>query len=235
MGTEAEGAGEFNLRRVKKPVFESFEQLERELQERTQRIEAQRESVLRQRDAAQRRREELVTLRAELERQRAAAVSASYGLLACFYKPPNLQKIEADSRKERRREIANYATFAFEAADDDDDRELTVEELRRIEGDNAETVMREADVDGSGTLSKREYVNYKMHVAKQVGKLARKAFKAADINDDGDLTLEQLREIEGDNAEKVMREADVDGGGTLSKREYVDYKMRVAARGAAQH
>merc|ERR550534_2876628 len=97
---------------------------------------------------------------------------------------------------------------------------------KQIEGENAEIVMMEADVNGDGVLSKREYVNYKIHVAKQVGRQARRAFNSADLNNDKELTIEELRVIEGDNAETVMREADVDRGGSLSKREYVDYKIR---------
>mmetsp|Transcript_81851 Transcript_81851/g.222138 ORF Transcript_81851/g.222138 Transcript_81851/m.222138 type:complete len:93 (-) Transcript_81851:82-360(-) len=64
------------------------------------------------------------------------------------------------------------------------------------------------------------------------GSKPEKNFKAADFNNDKELTLEELREIEGDMADQVMREADVDNSGLLSKREYVDYKIRQAAHGA---
>jgi len=220
-----------DMGKLKKPLFELLEKLEKELKARQAAVDAERAELHAKREEEQRKREELITLRAELETQHAQAVAASYGILACCYRAPTDRSFEVEARKERRREIANYAKEAFEEADENDDRELSLDELRRIEGDNAELVMMEADVNGDGVLSKSEYVNYKIHIAKQVGKMARKAFKAADVNNDKELTLDELRVIEGDNAEKVMREADVDNSGYLSKREYVDYKIRCAAHG----
>lgn len=220
-----------DLSNLKRPVFELLEKLESELKFRQAAVDTERAELHARREEEQRKREELITLRAELESQYHEAVSSSYGVFGCCYRPPTDRTFEIEARKERRREIANYAKEAFEDADDNDDRELTLDELRRIEGDNAELVMMEADVNGDGVLSKSEYVNYKIHIAKQVGKMARKAFKAADLNNDKELTLEELRVIEGDNADIIMREADVDNSGLLSKREYVDYKIRCAAHG----
>jgi len=222
----------FDMAALKQPVFETLERLEREIEERHRFVNEERAAVHLQKEEQQRLREELITLRAELEATHAANVKASYGVFSCCYRPPDERAMELEARRERRAAIANYAKEAFEGADENDDRELTLEELRQIEGDNAEIVMMEADVNGDGVLSKREYVNYKIFVAKQAGKQARKAFKAADFNNDKELTLEELREIEGDMAEQVMREADVDNSGLLSKREYVDFKIRQAAHGA---
>jgi len=220
-----------DLTRHKATVFRLLEQIEAELEEKQERIEAQRKELHKRREEEQIKKEELITLRAELETTYAQQQAANMGIFACCYQPVNERSLEIEARKERRMQIAQYAAEAFEEADENDDRELTVDELRAIEGDNAERVMMEADVHGHGVLTKKEYVNYKIFVAKQVGKAARKAFKAADVDNDKELTVEELREIEGDNAERVMREADVDNSGGLSKREYVDYKIRVAAHG----
>lgn len=222
--------GSLDLSRHKASVFSILEKIEAQLEQRTREIEHERKELHRRREEEQIKKEELITLKAELETAFAQQQVANMGIFGCCYSPASEQRaFEIEARKERRMQIAQYAAEAFEEADENDDRELTVEELRQIEGDNAEKVMREADVNGDGVLSKKEYVNYKLWVAKQAGKAARKAFKAADFNGDKELTLEELREIEGDNADRVMREADVDNSGALSKREYVDYKIRCAA------
>lgn len=228
-------ASSFDLDALRSSVLQAFERVERALEERTARLNHEREALRAKAAELARKRQELSTLRGELEAQQAAVIQASYGIFAaCCYSPITEKGLEVEARKERRQQVMAFAKEAFEVAGNDE-KELTLEDLRAIEGDNAEQVMMEADVDGSGTLSKREYVNYKIHVAKQAGREARKAFRTADLNNEKELTLEELRQIEGDNAERVMREADVDGSGRLSKREYVDYKIRVASTGFAMH
>lgn len=221
-----------DLEELKRPVFEILKHLEEHLDGRMADLERERRELHARREEEHRKREELMTLRGELEAHHAHLLASSYGILSCCYSPVTERSLEIAARKERRQQVQLYATQAFEEADENDDLELTLEELEKIEGENAPFVMKEADVDGNGKLSKREYVNYKIHVAKQVGKAARKAFKSA-MNGNHEITLEELYVIEGDNAEKVMREADVDGNGTLSKREYVDYKIRMAAHAGA--
>merc|ERR1711920_350320 len=157
------------------------------------------------------------------------------GLFASCSSQGRRHKSSAEIKKALRAAAANAAMTAFEKADVNGDGDLTIDELRAIEGKNAEKVMAEADKDGNGSLSKAEYRLYKVKCALQDAKTARSAkrqalrtYDVADIDGDGDLTLEELRQVEGDNAEKVMREADVDGSGGLSREEYRRYKARVA-------
>lgn len=215
--------------------MEFYWQLEHKMEANKAKIEAERARIGARRTEEQKTREELITLKAELEARLSAKLKESYGLLALCCRPVIVETsdIDAEARKERRAALQTFVKEAFEGAENDD-RELTLEDLREIEGDNAETVMREADVNGDGVLSKREYVSYKIFIAKQASKMARRAYKAADVNNIKEITLEELKAIEGPNAEKVMREADVDGNGSLSKREYVDYKIRCATHTSLQ-
>lgn len=190
----------------------------------------------------QERVEELGRLKAALETQ--IEDNKPKGLFGSCSHQGKRHKSSVEIKKALRKAAANAAMSAFEKADVNGDGDLTIDELRAIEGANAERVMAEADKDGNGSLSKAEYRLYKVKCTLQDAKAARSAkrgalrmFDQADIDGDGDLTIEELRRVEGDNAEKVMREADVDNSGGLSREEYRRYKARVALaeQNAARH
>mmetsp|Transcript_107887 Transcript_107887/g.310878 ORF Transcript_107887/g.310878 Transcript_107887/m.310878 type:complete len:91 (-) Transcript_107887:200-472(-) len=80
----------FNLRKMRKPVFEAYERMDRELQTRSMQIEVEESELDEHRAELARRRQELDADLADLAEQRAAAAAAAAGcsILGCCKSRP---------------------------------------------------------------------------------------------------------------------------------------------------
>jgi len=218
-----------NLSEVKKPIFETFHQLQKDFKVHAESVERDREAVRLERAAIQKQKEVLITKRRELEAERDRLAQQNLGFFsACFFKPISAPPAKADAELDAA--LEDYITSAFHGADITNNDILTIEEIRLLEGANAERVLREADVNANESLTLDEYKTYKKRVLQEVGHAAAEAF---DLVSGGarEISLAELEVIEGDQAANVMREADVYNNGKLSKAEFVDYKKRKAIRG----
>mmetsp|Transcript_67150 Transcript_67150/g.187939 ORF Transcript_67150/g.187939 Transcript_67150/m.187939 type:complete len:87 (-) Transcript_67150:370-630(-) len=79
--------GGFNLRRLKGDVFNTFAQLEQQLQTRATQIQEERAELEEVQTQTHRRRNELAATLEDLRHEHAAAMRASAGLFSCCMKP----------------------------------------------------------------------------------------------------------------------------------------------------
>lgn len=142
--------------------------------ERT-RVEQERKQVQTKREHYQQQLQEASRLRDVLQKQTNALNNP---FLWCCGTPTNTE-IEAEAQKAVRK-VADKATKkAFQRASErGDTAELTIDDLREIEGDKAEEVMRLADTDGGGTVSLKEYRVFKKKQALEDMNLKKSGFKA---------------------------------------------------------
>mmetsp|Transcript_58961 Transcript_58961/g.156902 ORF Transcript_58961/g.156902 Transcript_58961/m.156902 type:complete len:228 (-) Transcript_58961:88-771(-) len=148
--------------------------------ERT-RVRAERDNLQAQLDEASR-------LKGVLQKQQEARMAAS-SPFACCVAAPTEQEVESEQRRAVRKVADRAAAKAFvSVAKAGGVRDLTVEDLREIEGDDAEAVMKAADKAGTGTITLKQYRKFKRHQALEKMSLKRygKALAEGDALEDNE-------------------------------------------------
>ncbi|KAL1550170.1 hypothetical protein AAHA92_18170 [Salvia divinorum] len=137
---------------------------------------------------------------------------------------------------------------AFSLIDKDSDGMITVEELATViqslnehpTKEEIQEMMNEVDADGDGTVDFEEFLSIMARKMKEnVAEELKEAFKVFDRDQDGFISAIEVglrnvmlnlgERLSDEEAEQMIREADLDGDGLVSYEEFVRMMMLSAA------
>lgn len=184
--------------------------------------------------------------REKAEKERLAKLKTTAEKAELAKKAAESSKVIEDLEKLGAELEAKYGSL-FDKIDTSGDGKLSAQELKDWVSKNEtaarmelgigkiDDFVKEADTDGDGEVDRDEFLGYFAHVNIDKDKCFNALFDAIDVNGDGDLTFQEVRDYQWYKNSKffqllgiygwhsMVAQMDANGDGKIDRKEFVDY------------